>query len=75
MMLAVGRYRFYPSKRFLTKCQHGPKTWPWWRWISISIHQHMPHFSERKQNGWNIWIYTRWGALCEEFTILRKGQS
>lgn len=50
---------------------HGPQHWPWWRLFSISIVRctHDPYwYFWITPISYNIWLYTRWGALCFEFT-------
>lgn len=47
---------------------HGPQTWPWWRLITVSVVRCDGGDPIRYFwiNGiyYNVWIYTRWGAVC-----------
>ena len=46
---------------------HGPLMWPWWKLLTISIVRctHDPYrFLWITPITYNIWIYTRWGAMC-----------
>jgi hypothetical protein len=41
----------------LRGCTHGPKTWPWWRWVSFSIVKLGPVVPP--STGYALWAYTR----------------
>lgn len=50
------------SHRYTTHT-HGPKVWPCWRLVVV----HLARWNgtgESTHKGYNVWIYTRWGAWC-----------
>lgn len=53
--LLIDNHTYHPS--------HGPKTWPWWRLITINVVLAIG-CSRTEYRAWNIWTYTRWGAWC-----------
>lgn len=60
--LHIDWYRF-------TKHTHGPKVWPWWRLVVVhpvrwSLLSPIDRANARSHKGYNIWVYTRWGAWC-----------
>ncbi len=65
-MLRVDRYIYHPS--------HGPQSWPWWRLFTVTVARctHDPaHLFWITPIAFNIWLYTRWGAVCFTFTKRR----
>jgi hypothetical protein len=53
--------------RHIYRPSHGPQAWPWWRLVTVKVCccSHDPYrFFWITPISWNIWIYTRWGALC-----------
>lgn len=53
---------------------HGPQRWPWWRLLVIHIVRcsHDPYwYFWMTPISYNIWLYTRWGALCYHHTKRR----
>lgn len=53
-------YRIYPDGHLIKGCQHGPRTWPFWRQLSVNLVRCVPFGI----GAWNLWIYTRWGGWC-----------
>ena len=45
---------------------HGPQVWPLWRLFSFSAVRTDFH------TGWNLWLYSRWGARVHYFAIDRR---
>jgi hypothetical protein len=46
---------------------HGPQVWPWWKILSVNVVRctHDPVWAFWiTPISYNIWIYSRWGALC-----------
>lgn len=61
------RFHFFKTRH---RCGHGPQTWPWWKWIAFRVsHQAVCLPS----TGRALWIYTRWGAICLDVVIDRRG--
>ncbi len=67
------RIDFHLDGHRFTKHTHGPKTWPWWRLVVVHIvawdgglNNEARKLDDRFNTlkGYNIWIYTRWGAWC-----------
>jgi hypothetical protein len=42
------------------RVKHGPQTWPWWRLASVSVIRASGVILP--STGYNVWLYTRWGA-------------
>lgn len=46
---------------------HGPQSWPWWKLLTVKVCRcsHDPYwFFWITPISYNVWIYSRWGALC-----------
>lgn len=53
---------------------HGPQNWPWWKVASVSIVRcsHNPQrFFWITPIAYNIWIYSRWGAVVCTWRVRR----
>ena len=52
---------------------HGPQVWPWWKLVTIHIAGPCSHdpadYFWITPISYNIWVYTRWGALCFEWRV------
>lgn len=61
----------WPNKyNFLMKTFHGPQRWPFWKIVSISIVRCSGVIPP--SIGYNLWIYTRWGALLISMFLDRR---
>ncbi len=53
---------------------HGPQVWPWWKLLTLSVVRcsHDPFwFFWITPISFNVWLYTRWGALCWTWRLRR----
>lgn len=53
---------------------HGPKVWPWWKLLTIHVCRctHDPAcYFWMPPISYNVWLYTRWGALSFNVTERR----
>jgi hypothetical protein len=53
---------------------HGPTVWPFWRLVTIRVVKcewcnEPNNWHVIKPIAFNIWAYTRWGALCQSVTF------
>lgn len=66
-MIEIGRHIYHPT--------HGPQIWPWWKLATLNVCR-CTHDPDRLfwniPLSYNIWLYTRWGAICCNFRV-RKG--
>lgn len=51
---------------------HGPQVWPWWRLISFAAVYTNPGRQNPDVPAWNVWAYTRWGALVWWFAVDKR---
>lgn len=62
-------------QEFWRQTQHGGKTdakaWPWWRFAML-----IPYstYACPPSAGWNVWLYTRKGALLWHVALDRRSQ-
>lgn len=54
------------SHRFVST-EHGPKDWPWWKLVVVRLCRWRGVGNECYK-GYNVWIYTRFGAWCHGFS-------
>lgn len=67
MCLTLDRRVYHPS--------HGPRTWPWWRQLSVTIGRcthDPPEYFWMTPVSYNVWFYTRWGAICLNWCLRRS---
>lgn len=53
---------------------HGPQHWLWWKLLTINVVRasHDPFFYFWiTPIAYNIWLYTRWGAICVTYYVRR----
>lgn len=63
------KIKIFPKGQWYKETAHGPKVWPWWRMFSARLYKAAVH---RPSTGYNLWIYTRWGAKCVEIYFDRR---
>lgn len=62
-MFRIGKFKVFPSRTWYTQHTHGPKTWPWWRLVSVVAVKVSVNCSPSPLRlNHNMWFYTRWGA-------------
>lgn len=68
---ALSAYYEKPFGGGMWKPHHGPQAWPWWRLFVLTPYSTNP---APPSSSWNVWLYTRWGALMWHVAIDRRTQ-
>lgn len=53
---------------------HGPRRLPWWKPVVVKAVPTNPDLPHRNPLSWNVWIYSRWGTVCNHVAIAPKGR-
>jgi len=53
----------------LPGCEHGPKTWPWWKLCTFSF---VRLTCELPSTGYRLWCYTRAGGRTLDIYLDRR---
>jgi hypothetical protein len=62
--MKLNRHIYHPT--------HGPRVWPWWKLLTVHVARctHDPYWLFWiTPISFNIWVYTRWGAVCLNYTL------